>query len=265
MIDGADLDHIALAAETRPELEVRYAGELGGKPLAAGLGPGFRWAQLVYANGMVVEMLDPDRVEHNDFLRRFLDRSGPGPHHLTFKVPDFGAALEAARVAGYHPVGIDESDPHWKEAFLHPKDAPGVVVQLAESHEPIEDLDPTFFPITRLAHVGHAVAAMDEGMRLFAGLLGAETVEEGKEDGYVWRELGWPGPGRVRLLQPSGPGPVADWLGQRRGRVHHLAFAVAEPKQIAGAAEAGSAPGEGEYWSVDPSDNLGTRLLLTRL
>lgn len=259
MIDGADLDHIALAAETRPELEVRYNGELGGKPLAAGLGPGFRWAQLVYANGMVVEMLDPDRVEHNNFLRRFLHRSGPGPHHLTFKVPEFGMALEAARAAGYDPVGIDDSDPHWKEAFLHPKDAPGVVVQLAESHEPIEDLDPTFFPSTRLAHVAHTVASLDDGLRLFGDLLGGTTMEEGKEAGYVWRELGWPGPGRVRLLQPSGPGPVADWLGPRRGRVHHLAFAVAEPSQVIGAT------GAGESWIVDPKDNLGTRLVLTSL
>jgi catechol 2,3-dioxygenase-like lactoylglutathione lyase family enzyme len=257
VIDGADLDHIALAAEARQELEIRYGGELGGKPLAAGLGPGFRWAQLEYANGMVVEMLDPDRVEHNDFLRRFLDRNGPGPHHLTFKIPDFGAALEAARTAGYNPVGIDDSDPHWKEAFLHPKDAPGVVVQLAESHEPIEDLDPGFYPINRLTHVSHAVASMDDGLRLFGGLLGGQTVAEGKEDGYIWSELAWPGPGRVRLLQPNGAGPLADWLGPRPGRVHHLAFAVAEPSGMAGATR------EGEFWTVDPSENLGTRLVLT--
>lgn len=259
MIEGADLDHVALAAHGRQDLEVRYGGELGGKPLAAGPGPGFRWAQLQYGNGMVVEMLDPYQVERNDFLQRFLDRSGPGPHHVTFKVPEFRAALEAARSAGYGPVGIDESDPNWKEAFLHPKDAPGVVVQLAESHEHLDDLDPNYYPLSRLRHVGHAVASIDDGLRLFAGLLGGVTVEEGKGDDHTWVELGWPGPGRIRLLQPDGAGPVADWLGERRGRVHHLGFAVAEPAQISGATR------RDDHWVVDPGDNLGTRLILTPL
>lgn len=259
MIEGADLDHVALAAETRTELEVRYAGELGGKALAAGVGPGFRWAQLEYANKTVVEMLDPHRVENNDFLRRFLDRNGPGPHHLTFKVPDFRAALDAASAAGYSPVGVDDSDPNWKEAFLHPKDAPGVVLQLAESHEYVDDRDPTFFPVTRLDHVGHAVTSLEEGLRLFTGLLGGASVDEGKEDGHRWVELGWPGPGRVRLMEPTGRGPLAEWVGPRRGRVHHLAFAVADPSAVAGAIR------EGGHWTVEPSDNLGTRLHLTPL
>ena len=57
--------------------------------------PGFYSAQVRFANGMKVEGLEPRRVEENDFLARFLAASGPGPHHLTFKVPDIRAALAA--------------------------------------------------------------------------------------------------------------------------------------------------------------------------
>lgn len=257
MIDGADLDHLAVAAESRSALARRYAGQLGGRPVAEAPSPGFIWAQLEFANGMVVEMLEPHRVDENDFLRRFLDRNGPGPHHLTFKVPDFRVALEAAAAAGYTPVGVNEADPSWKEAFLHPKDAPGVVVQLAESHEHHEP--PVAEPgsaMAELIHVGHAVASFDDGLRLFEGLLGGGRVDDGEGPDHRWIDLGWPGPGRVRLLEPSGPGAVADWLGPRRGRVHHVTFAVDDPASVE------DAIGHDGHWKVEPELNLGTRLVL---
>jgi methylmalonyl-CoA/ethylmalonyl-CoA epimerase len=257
MITGADFDHVAVAGESRAVLESRYAGELGGMPLAGGRSPGFRWAQLEYANGMVVEMLEPDRIERNDFLRRFLDRNGPGPHHLTFTVPDFRQALESAEAAGYSPVGVEASDRNWKEAFLHPKQAPGIVIQLAESHEhhrhPVRSPSA---PSVELVHVAHAVQSLEEGLRLFERLLAGEVVAEGTVPSFRWVELGWTGPGRLRLLEPRAGGPIDQWLGGRTGRLHHLAFVVPEPSTGAGAID------RGDHWEVDPQANQGTRLLL---
>ena len=257
MISGTDFDHVALAAESGAVLQARYRDQLGGRPLAGGSPPGFIWNQLEFANGAIVEMLEPDRVDENDFLRRFLDRQGPGPHHLTFKVPDFRAALAAAEVAGYPPVGVDESDTDWKEAFLHPKDAPGVVVQLAESHEHHDPpvADPSV-PTASFDHVAHAVRSLDDGLRLFEGLLGGTPIAEGSAGDSRWIELAWAGPGRVRLVEPTGPGDLDEWLGERVGRVHHLAFSVADPTAITGAV------GSGRHWWVEPATNFGTRLLL---
>ena len=260
-IEGADLNHIALAAERRADLAARYAGGLGGRPAADGPSPGFWWAQVEYANGMVLEMLEPHHPEDNDFLRRFLDRNGPGPHHLTFTVPDFQAALDAARGAGYGPVGVNTSDPNWKEAFLHPKDAPGVVVQLAESHEHHDDPAPAgATPPAALVHVCHAVRRMEDGTRLLVDLLGGAVTGRGRaddEDGPHARvDLAWPGPGRIRLVSPTGPGPLDDWLGSRAGRVHHVAFEVPDPARVTGAVR------DGARWVVPPADNLGTRLVL---
>jgi methylmalonyl-CoA/ethylmalonyl-CoA epimerase len=257
VIRDADFDHVALAAESGAVLQARYRGQLGGRPLAGGRPPGFIWNQLEFANGAVVEMLEPDRVEENDFLRRFLDRQGPGPHHFTFKVPDFGAALAAAEAAGYPPVGVDGSDPDWKEAFLHPKDAPGVVVQLAESHEHHDHpaADPSV-PAASFDHVAHAVRSLDEGLRLFEGLLGGTRCTGGNDRASRWVELGWAGPGRLRLVEPTGAGELDDWLGDRSGRVHHLAFSVADPTAIT------DAVASGHHWQVEPATNFGTRLFL---
>jgi catechol 2,3-dioxygenase-like lactoylglutathione lyase family enzyme len=133
-----DLDHVALAAPDTSDALRFLTGALGGRVIFGGESIGFRpmqvWLGTDDGDGMPVELLEPWEVAKNDFLARFLARHGPGPHHLTFKVPTLGDALERVRAAGFHPVNIDVSDPDWKEAFLLPREAHGTVVQLAESH-----------------------------------------------------------------------------------------------------------------------------------
>ena len=259
-----DLDHVAVAVERWADAWPRLVGELGGKWMSGGRGPGFSPSQLGYSNGMRVEVLEPDLVERNDFLRRFLDRSGPGPHHLTFKVKDIEAVLAAAEQAGHRPVSVDLSDPEWKEAFLHPKQAAGVVVQLAQAagdgwRTPPPDGFPeqTAAPAS-VAHVAHAVADLDASLRLFAGILGGAETDRGGDESAVWVDLAWPGPGRVRLLTPATPGgPVARWIGDLPGRLHHIAFTGVDPSTVAGAIELANGG-----WEIPPDDVLGTRLLL---
>lgn len=264
-IPNIDLDHVAVAVERQADAWPRYAGDLPAAWVGGGGTPGFWSAQVQYANGMKVEVLEPYLEEQNDFLRRFLTRNGPGPHHLTFKVKDIVAAIERAEQEGYRPVGVNLEDEHWKEAFLHPKDAPGVVVQLAQPADGGDwgsDPTPAWFPPPRvepaatLVHVAHALERLDDGERLFVGLLGGERVADGEADGIQWLDLRWPGPGRLRLL--SGP-PLAPWLEGRAGRVHHLAFAVPDPEGVVGVVDTERI----EVYEVAPEANLGVRLRLS--
>ena len=78
-----------------------------------------------------MEILEP--AGRDGFLARFLETRGAGIHHVTFRVPSLADACARARARGYDIVGRDESDPEWKEAFLHPKQALGIVVQFAET------------------------------------------------------------------------------------------------------------------------------------
>lgn len=279
MIHGIDLDHVALATELPEEGYARYAADLGGRWGNGGDTDGFTSYQMVFANEMRVEIISPFNVERNDFMRRFIDRNGRGPHHLTFKVGDLPAALETVRRAGFQPVGVDLSNPWWQEAFLHPKDAPGVVIQLVHSQEgdgAEGDSDwfkpePADFPAPKtttasLVHVAHAVADLPAALDLFAGVLGGQPHAEGEDGGVQWADLRWPGPGRIRLLaatpaETPGAAHVAAWLDGRAGRIHHLAFAGVDPATIPGA-EPGTPTGGGDpIWSVPPEANQGTRLL----
>jgi hypothetical protein len=262
-----DLDHVAVAVEHHAEAFACYGGDLGGRWLSSGLGPGFSPAQIGYANGMKVEVLMPARVEVNDFLRRFIDRNGRGPHHLTFKVPDLGDLLARAEAAGYTPINIDRRDKTWQEAFLHPRAIPGVLVQVAQTSGPMWSTPPPAgWPPSRpteaatLVHVAHAVADLSDGMRLFAGLLDGKELANGTDDvlGARWVDLAWPGPGRLRLMTPVSPDSrTAAWIGDRPGRIHHLAFTCERPGEVAGAI----AQPDGT-WEVPPESNLGTRLRL---
>ena len=267
MISDIDLDHVAVATERQRDAWPRYAGDLAGAWVSGGESIGFHAAQLSYANDMKVEVLEPHLVEQNDFLRRFLDANGPGAHHLTFKVPDIEAALRAAESAGLSPVGVDLRDPQWQEAFLHPKQAHGVVVQLAQSQGTWESPPPPDLPAPvtdapgTLDHVTHAVASLDEAAALFRDLLGGAEVGAGSLEGGRFLDLAWAGGGTVRLVAALADGdagsPWTAWLDGRRGRVHHLAFTVADPSQVPDAALA-----DDGTWVVDPERNLGVRLVL---
>jgi len=72
---------------------------------------------------------------------RFLATNGEGIHHLTLKVTDIEEAITRASALELDVVGIDLSNDGWKEAFVHPKSASGVLVQLAEwTDRPAPDL-----------------------------------------------------------------------------------------------------------------------------
>jgi methylmalonyl-CoA/ethylmalonyl-CoA epimerase len=252
VIEGIDLDHVAVAAEHQDDVWPRYVGDLAGKFLGGGWTVGFGSAQVGYANRMRLEVLEPHQWERNDFLRRFLDRNGPGPHHVTFKVPDIVGALAEAEEAGYQPVSVDLRDELWKEAFLHPKQSHGIVVQLAQSAGEWrgEGRDMPSARTTEAAtldHVALDVASLADAKGLFVDVLAGKEIDGGTD----WVELGWPGPGRIRLAERT------DLPEGRIGRVSHLAFTCEAPDQVRDARPAGDGT-----WAIAAEDNLGTRLVL---
>ncbi|HVC66577.1 MAG TPA: VOC family protein [Acidimicrobiales bacterium] len=283
---GTVLDHVAHAVPRWHDVWRRYATDLGAAWASGGPGPGFAPGQLRFANGARVEVLMPWDTGVNDFLARFLAHNGPGPHHLTFKVPAIDHAIAEARRFGIEPVNIDTSDPEWREAFLHPKEAGGVVVQLAEAPHAWSSPPPDDYPTDRrlrldgsgptapatLQRVCHVVADLDAARALFGGLLAGETVGQGSLDGIHWVDLRWAGPLGLRLVgaeDPGAAGPVTEWLGGLPGRVHHLAFAVEEPDGVPGArpADPGIAtlgPGSGTERTFEiPGDaNFGLGIVL---
>jgi catechol 2,3-dioxygenase-like lactoylglutathione lyase family enzyme len=126
------LDHVAIGVvDLKPAGEF-LVDELAAEFLGAGPGPGYRMGQWRFSNGGRLELLEPNG-DPDSFMKRFVEGPGPGIHHVTFKVPDLAIACDRVRAAGYEIVGYSDAKAAWREAFLHPKQAQGIVVQFAES------------------------------------------------------------------------------------------------------------------------------------
>jgi len=123
-------DHIAIGVSRTADAAPFLAGELGGIPDAGQPSGVFTWGTYSFEGGGSLELIEP--LGGDGFVHRFLAERGPGIHHVTFKVPSLDEVCARAEEAGYGIVGRDDSDPDWREAFLHPKQALGIVVQFAQ-------------------------------------------------------------------------------------------------------------------------------------
>jgi methylmalonyl-CoA/ethylmalonyl-CoA epimerase len=130
------LDHVAFGVPDAAAVTPFLVGELGGRPFESGPGIEFLWWQWQFARGGAIEIIEPDGPP-GGFVHRFLEARGSGVHHVTFKVPDLAAAAARVRSLGYEIVGYSDESPIWKECFLHPKQAQGIVIQLAEANPAI--------------------------------------------------------------------------------------------------------------------------------
>jgi methylmalonyl-CoA/ethylmalonyl-CoA epimerase len=127
------IDHVAMAVEDLDEAIALYQDglgmpvqhretveQLGVEAVLLGIGDGH------------VELLKP--VDADSGVGRFLERHGPGMHHLAYRTDDIDSALESVRAAGLELIderprtGIRNS----RVAFMHPKSTGGVLMELVE-------------------------------------------------------------------------------------------------------------------------------------
>ena len=132
-IPGARLDHVGIAVRSVDAALGFYRDVLGGVPGPPGTSRrlGFRFLPLTLPGGGKLELLEP--TDEQSFLVSFLGRRGEGVHHLTLIVPDIEQAIAVLRERGYEPVQVRLDRPAWREAFVHPRDAHGVLIQIVQT------------------------------------------------------------------------------------------------------------------------------------
>lgn len=77
----------------------------------------------------LLESTDPEGP-----IARFLDKRGPGLHHICIEVPDLEASLHALEAQGYDLI---DKEPRIgaggrRVAFVHPRSSGGVLLELTE-------------------------------------------------------------------------------------------------------------------------------------
>ncbi len=133
-----EIDHIGVAVEDLDEAVALYQERLGMAHQHRERVEEFGVeAVLLEIGDAHVELLTP--IQPDSGVAKFLEKSGPGMHHVAYRTDDIDAALERLRGAGLRLIdeqprtGIRDS----RVAFLHPKSTGGVlteIVQPAEDH-----------------------------------------------------------------------------------------------------------------------------------
>jgi methylmalonyl-CoA/ethylmalonyl-CoA epimerase len=226
------LDHLAIGTRVLTDGWELFGGLLGGTWGYGGDSPGYWWGQLEFRTGPKIELLTPTGGPDSAFLERFLAARTAGPHHFNFIVGDIEATLVRVRELGIEPVGVELSNPRWKEAFLHPKTAHGIVIQVAQQSGPAPqppapaDLPPPG-PPSAFTLVEHHVADLDGATTLFTQALEGDVA--GRDSGAT--ELTWDNGARLRLVR-SASHPIGA-LGELHFRRSGGALGTAEADRVA--------------------------------
>ena len=127
------IDHIGVAVEDIDEAIALYRDRFGMREQYRETVEEFGVdAVLLEVGDGHVELLRP--VSEESAVASFLERNGPGMHHVAYHTGDIDAALESVRRAGVRTIderprrGIRGS----RVAFLHPKATGGVLTELVE-------------------------------------------------------------------------------------------------------------------------------------
>jgi methylmalonyl-CoA/ethylmalonyl-CoA epimerase len=145
MIKVKRIDHVAIAVSDRDQAARALSGLFG---LDAGAREHVATQRTDVAflhpagagSGSAIEVCAPARQggqPGNESLQRFLDKRGPGLHHICFEVEDLPGALADLKAAGVRL--IDETPRPGARghlvAFLHPASTGGVLFELCAPAE----------------------------------------------------------------------------------------------------------------------------------
>ena len=128
---GTRIAHVGIAVRDLGAIVPFYRDVLGMAEVPLDDADGARIAGLA-AGESLVELLEAESP--GSPIAKFVEKRGPGIHHICFAVDDIDATLERCRAAGVRL--IDETPRLGAEgkriAFLHPSATAGVLVELSE-------------------------------------------------------------------------------------------------------------------------------------
>lgn len=128
---GTRIAHVGLAVRSAADLHSFYRNVLGMSEANLGDSDGARISGFV-AGDSLIELLEAAAIDSP--IARFLEKRGPGIHHICFAVDDIDGTLSKCRAAGLrliddHPrIGAEGK----RIAFLHPSSTGGILIELSE-------------------------------------------------------------------------------------------------------------------------------------
>lgn len=233
------VDHVSMAV---PDIDAALAFWQRHFPVVmnvekrVGYTPDFNWCDF-YIGSFKFELIEP--VGEESFVRRFLERRGPGLHHWSLDVDALGPLTERMERDGLRIVDRFQAPNGEGTAFISPRSAFGVLIQFWQtSHHPAHPAEPVAsFPLRsgdsvrmRVDHVSIAVRDIEAALRFFETYFPFKLRRE--------PHVGWDGTFliasfyvngyKVELIQnrPGRDGFVQRFLEKRGEGFHHISIDV---------------------------------------
>ena len=127
------IDHIGIAVNSLMSAVPVFEAMLGENPTGRESVPSEHVEVAFFGRGEGrIELLEPSGPESP--LARFLERRGPGLHHVCLRVTAIDDTLARLASSGILPVspGVRAGAAGSRVAFLHPRDCGGVLLELVE-------------------------------------------------------------------------------------------------------------------------------------
>jgi len=136
------LDHIGIAVRNIAEARKFYEDVLGARFLyeSENLEDHFKFCELDLS-GVIIELLEP--MAESSFLHKFLEKRGEGLHHLTLRVTDTKQKAAELKRQGVRVIDETEWSPTSYEAYISPRSAHGVLIQIGSGYPTLSD-DPAW-------------------------------------------------------------------------------------------------------------------------
>ncbi len=128
-----ELDHVAIAVNTLGE-GYKFYEQLGFDGMSTEEVPSekVKTGFLKLGNAANLELLEP--TSDDSPVRKFLDKRGPGIHHLCLRVKGIDAIVESLKAKGIRMINEKpKMGAHGaRVAFIHPASTGGVLIELSE-------------------------------------------------------------------------------------------------------------------------------------
>jgi len=127
------IDHVSLAVREFERASDFFERVFRVIPGASG-SPGeiwdFRWQVFSFGDLTRLELISQNGA--GGFLKEFLSKREGGVHHITIETPDIKKVQDHLDRNNVPYFGYSEELDNWKELFIHPRHAFGVLIQIAE-------------------------------------------------------------------------------------------------------------------------------------
>ena len=132
------LDHIGIAVHSIEKARVFFEEVLGAKHRQThDHDSGDFRLGLFDLHDFCIELLEP--INPDGFLAGFLDKRGEGFHHLTLQTPEVENKTRDMESRGIRIVDKHFDDPKSVDAFISPRSAHGLLIQLGQTPGPLNN------------------------------------------------------------------------------------------------------------------------------